>query len=60
LLKIAAIVVTILFYISAAVAGVLLCIDKPIASVALRLHQVLPVLTLFPIIGTLYLLPRDR
>jgi hypothetical protein len=59
-LKIAAIVATVPIDIGAAAAGALLCIDKPIASVVLRLHQLLPVLVLLPIIGSLYLLPRDR
>ena len=60
LLKIAAIVVTVLFFIGTAAAEALLSIDKPIPSVVLRLYQILPVLTLLPSTGTLYLLLRGR
>jgi hypothetical protein len=60
LLKIAAIVVTVLFLIGTVAAGALLSIDKPMPSVVLRLHQVLPVLTLLSTAGTLYLLLRGR
>jgi hypothetical protein len=60
LLKIAAIVVTVLFFIGTVAAGALLCIDKPMPSVVLKLHQVLLVLTLLPSTGTLYLLLRGR
>jgi hypothetical protein len=60
LLKIAAIVVTVLFLIGTAAAEALLSIDKPIPSVVLRLYQILPVLTLLPSTGTLYLLLRGR
>jgi hypothetical protein len=60
LLTIAAIVVTVLFSIGTVPAGAWLSIDKPMPSVVLRLHQILPVLTLLPITGTLYLLLRGR
>ena len=60
LLKIAAIVVTVLFFVGTVAAGSLLSIDKPIPSVVLRLYQILPVLTLLPSTGTLYLLLRGR
>jgi hypothetical protein len=58
LLEIAAIVVTVLLFIGTVTAGALLSIDKPIPSVILRLHQVLPVLALLSTTGTLYLLLR--
>jgi hypothetical protein len=45
LLKIAASMVNILFFVGTVVAGALLGIDRPIPSVVLRLHQVLPVPT---------------
>ena len=60
LLKIAAVVVIVLFFIGTVAAGDLLSIDKPVPSVVLRWHQNLPVLTLLPITGTLYLLLRGR
>jgi hypothetical protein len=59
--KIAAIVVvTVLVFIGTVAAGASLSIDKPIPSIVLRLHQILLVLTLLPITGTLYLLLRGR
>ncbi len=58
--EIAAIVVTVLFFIGTVAAGALLSIDKPMPSVVLRLHQVLPVLTMLSTAGTLYLLLRGR
>jgi len=60
LLKIAAIVITILYFIGTAVAGALLEIEKPMPPVVLRLHQIIPVLTLLPGTGTSCLLLRGR
>jgi len=60
LLRIAAVVVTVLFFIGIVAADALLSIDRPMLSVVLRLHQVLPVLALLSITGTLYFLLRGR
>jgi hypothetical protein len=60
LLEIAAIVVTVLFFVGTVAAGALLSIDKPMPGVVLRLHQVLPVLTVLSTAGTLYLLLRGK
>jgi hypothetical protein len=60
MLKIAAIVVTVQVCIGTVAAGASPSIDKPMPSIVLRLHQILPVLTLLPITGTLYLLLRGR
>ena len=60
LLDIAAVVITVLFFVGAVVVGALLSIDKPMPAVVLRLHQILPVLALLSTAGTLYLLLRGR
>lgn len=60
LLTIAAIVVTILFFIGTVVAGGLLSIDKPMPAVVLRLHQVGPVLSVLLTAGILYLLLKGQ
>jgi hypothetical protein len=60
LLQIAAIVVTVLFFVGTVAAGALLSIDKPMPGVVLKLHQFLPVLTLLSTASTLYLLLRGR
>jgi hypothetical protein len=49
-----------LFFVGTVAAGALLSIDKPIPGVVLRLHQVLPVLTLPSTAGTLYPLLRGK
>lgn len=56
LLQIAAIVVTVLLFVGTVAAGALLSIDKQVPAIVLRLHQVLPVLTVLSTAGTLYLL----
>ena len=58
--EIAAIVITILFFVGTVVAGALLSINEQAPSIALRLHQVLPVLALLSTAGTLYLLLSGR
>ncbi len=60
LLKVAAVVVTVLFFASTVAAGALLSIDKQVPAFVLRLHQVIPVLTLLSTAGTLYLLLSSR
>ena len=60
LLDIAAVVITVLFFIGTVVAGALLSIDKPMPAVVLKLHQILPVLALLSTAGTLYLLLRGN
>jgi hypothetical protein len=55
-LDLAAIGVTVLLFATTVVAGALLSIDKPMPAVVLKLHQVVPVLTLPSTAGTLYLL----
>ena len=56
LLEIAAIVVTVLFFVGTVATGGLLSIDKPMPAVILKLHQIVPVLALLSTAGTLYLL----
>ena len=60
LLEIAAIVVTVLCFVGTVAAGGLLSIDKPMPAIVLKLHQVIPVLTVLSTAGTLYLLLRGR
>lgn len=60
LLDIAAVVITVLFFIGTVAAGALLSIDKPMPAVVLKLHQILPVLALLSTAGTLYLLLRGK
>jgi hypothetical protein len=54
--EIAAIVVTVLLFVVTVAAGALLSIDKAAPAVVLKLHQVIPVLTVLSTAGTLYLL----
>ena len=56
LLEIAAIVITVLFFAGTVVVGGLLSIKEQASTMVLRLHQVLPVLSLLSTIGMLYLL----
>ena len=56
LFEIAAIVVTVLLFAGTVAAGALLSINEQAPAIVLRLHQVLPVLTLLSTAGTLYLL----
>jgi hypothetical protein len=60
LLKITAIVVTVLLFFGTVAAGALLSIGKPMPAVVLKLHQIIPVLTVLSTAGTLYLLLRGR
>ena len=53
---IAAIVVTVLLFAGTVAAGALLSINEQAPAIVLRLHQVLPVLSLLSTAGTLYLL----
>ena len=55
-IEIAAIVVTVLFFAGTVVAGALLSINEQASAIILRLHQILPVLSLLSAAGTLYLL----
>jgi hypothetical protein len=58
--QITAIAVTVLFFAGTVVAGALLSVDKPMPAVVLKLHQIIPVLTVLSTAGTLYLLLRGR
>ena len=58
LVEIAAIVVTVLFFIGTVVAGGLLSVDLEVPPFVQKLHQVIPVLTVLSSAGTLYLLLR--
>lgn len=60
LIEIAAIVVTVLFFVGTVAAGALLSIDKSMPAIVLKLHQILPVLTVLSTAATLYLLLRGR
>ena len=60
LLEIAAIVVTVLLFVGTVVAGALLSIDQDAPTVVLRLHQVVPVVTILAAAGTLYILLNGR
>jgi hypothetical protein len=53
-------VVTVLFFAGTVAGGALPSTDKPMPSVVLRLHQILPIPTLLPISETLYFLLRRR
>ncbi len=55
-IDIVAIVATVLCFVGTVAAGGLLSIDKPMPEIVLKLHQVLPVLTLLSTAGTFYLL----
>ena len=59
LVEIAAILVTILFFMGTVVAGGLLSIDLEVPAFVQKLHQFLPVLTMLSTAGTLYLLLRS-
>lgn len=59
-IEIAAIVVTVLFFAGTVVPGALLSIDESAPGIVLRLHQIVPVLTLLSTAGTLYLLLGDK
>ena len=54
--EIAAVAVTVLFFLGTVVVGGLLSVNEQAATLVLRLHQVLPVLSLLSAAGTLYLL----
>jgi hypothetical protein len=58
--EIAAIVVTVLCSAGTVAAGGLLSIDKQAPAVVLKLHQVLPALTVLSTAGTLYLLLSSK
>jgi hypothetical protein len=58
--EIAAIVVTVLFFVGTVAAGGLLSIDRPTPESMRKLHQALPVLALLSTVGTLILLLRGR
>jgi hypothetical protein len=58
-LEIAAIAVTVLFFVGTVAAGGLLSIDKPAPAIVGTLHLVGPVLTVLSTGGTLYLLLRS-
>jgi uncharacterized integral membrane protein len=60
LVEIAAIVVTVLFFLGTVVAGGLLSVDLEVPAFVQKLHLVLPILTLLSTAGTLYLLLRGR
>ena len=60
LLEIAAITVTVLLFAGIVAVGGLLSIKEQTSAIALRLHQVLPVLALLSAAGTLYLLLQGR
>jgi heme A synthase len=56
LVEIAAIVVTVLFFIGTVAAGGLLSVNLEVPAFVGKLHQVLPILTVLSTAGTLYLL----
>lgn len=56
LVEIAAVAVTVLFFVGTVAAGGLLSIEKPMPTIVVRLHLVVPVLTVLATGGTLYLL----
>lgn len=58
--QMAAIVVTVLLFVATVAAGGVLSVVEAAPSVALRLHQVVPVLTVLSTVGTLYLLLSGR
>jgi hypothetical protein len=60
LVEIAAIAVTVLLFLGTVAAGGLLSVDEQASTIVLRLHQVLPVLSLLSTAGMLYLLLRGR
>lgn len=56
LLQIAAIVVTVLFFVGTVAAGALSSIGKPMPAAILTMHQIIPFLTVLSTAATLYLL----
>jgi hypothetical protein len=60
LLEIAAVAVTVLFFVGTVAAGGLLSIDNPMPAVVSTLHRVLPALAVLSTAGTLYLLLGGR
>ena len=58
--EIAAIAVTVLFFVGAVAAGGMLSANEQAPTIILRLHQALPVLSLLSTAVTLYLLLRGR
>jgi hypothetical protein len=58
--QIAAIVITVLFFIGTVAAGSLLSIDLEVPTLVNKLHRFLPVLTVLSTAGTLYLLLRGK
>lgn len=58
--EIAAIVVTVLFFIGTVAAGGLLSVDLEVPALVRKLHQVMPVLTVLSTAGTLYLLLHGK
>ena len=60
LVEIAAIVVTVLFFMGTVAAGGLLSIELEMPALVQKLHQIMPVLTVLSTAGTLYLLLRGR
>jgi heme A synthase len=58
--QIAAIAVTVLLFVATVAAGGVLSVVEDVPAVALRLHQIVPVLTVLSTAGTLYLLLSGR
>ena len=57
-IEIVAIAVTVLFFLGTVVAGGVLSVNEQASTIVLRLHQVLPVLSLLSTAGTSYVLLR--
>ena len=58
--QIAAIVVTVLLFVATVAAGGVLSVVEEVPAVALRLHQIIPILAVLSTAGTLYLLLSGR
>ena len=58
--QIAAIVVTVLLFVATVAAGGVLSVVEEVPAVALRLHQIVPILAVLSTAGTLYLLLSGR
>ena len=58
--QIAAIVATVLLFVATVAAGGVLSVVEEVPAVALRLHQIIPVLAVLSTAGTLYLLLSGR
>ena len=58
--QMAAIAVTVLLFIATVAAGGVLSVVEGVPAIALRLHQIVPVLTVLSTAGTLYLLLSGR